>query len=194
MNAYSEADLISRAQAGDGSAWEGLIQAELPAVFRLVYLLMGDADEAEDVAQEAFIRAYRAMQQFDASRPIRPWLLGIARNLARNRWRASGRYLGMLQRLVASDPQSHRPEAQPRELDRGGSEEAHTLWQAIRRLERSDQEILYLRYFLDLSEAETARATGTALGTVKSRSHRALKRLRGVVEREYPSLREDLEA
>jgi RNA polymerase sigma-70 factor, ECF subfamily len=193
MDTFSESDLVARAQAGDGSAWDGLMQAQLPAVFRLAYLLTGDADEAEDVAQEAFVRAYRAMQRFDTSRPLRPWLLGIARNLARNRWRASGRYMGMLQRLVLSDPQSHRPQAQPRELDRAGSEEAHTLWQAIRRLGRSDQEILYLRYFLDLSEAETARATGTALGTVKSRSHRAMKRLREVVEREYPSLRKDLD-
>ena len=76
------------------------------AVFRLAYLLLGDADEAEDVAQETFIRAYRALERFDASRPLRPWLLRIASNLASNQRRSIGRYFGALQRLVFLDPEA----------------------------------------------------------------------------------------
>jgi RNA polymerase sigma-70 factor (ECF subfamily) len=67
------------------------------------------------------------------------------------------------------------------------------LWQAVRRLSQPDQEIIYLRYILDLSEAEAATALDVAPGTVKSRTHRALGRLRAVVEREFPALRESLE-
>lgn len=170
------------------------MQDQLPAVFRLAYLLLGDADDAQDVAQEVFIRAYRALDRFDASRPLRPWLLRITSNLAHNQQRSIGRYLGALQRLVWSDPETMRPTLGPREELGPGPEEAHTLWQAVRRLGRADQEIIYLRYFLDMSEAETARVSQVAVGTVKSRTHRALKRLRGVVDREYPSLRESLES
>jgi RNA polymerase sigma-70 factor (ECF subfamily) len=193
-DALSETELISLARAGDGSAWEKLMQDQLPAVFRLAYLLLGDADDAQDVAQEAFIRAYQALDRFDASRPLRPWLLSITRNLARNQQRSVGRYLGALQRLVWSDPETAHPSPDQRASGGPGPEDAHDLWQAVRRLNRADQETIYLRYFLDLSEAETARVSQVAVGTVKSRTHRALGRLRTVVEREFPSLRESLEA
>jgi len=168
------------------------------AVFRLAYLLLGDADEAEDVAQETFIRAYRALERFDASRPLRPWLLRIASNLASNQRRSIGRYFGALQRLVLYDPEARaraRGEPPADALGAPGPtpEDAHSLWQAVRRLNPTDQEIIYLRYFLDLSEAEAATALEVAKGTVKSRTHRALSRLRAVVEREFPALRESLD-
>jgi RNA polymerase sigma-70 factor (ECF subfamily) len=69
---------------------------------------------------------------------------------------------------------------------------ATTLWQAVRRLSITDQEVVYLRCFLELSVEETAQALGIASGTVKSRLSRALDRLRGVVEREFPGLREEV--
>ncbi len=168
------------------------------AVFRLAYLLLGDADEAEDVAQETFIRAYRALERFDASRPLRPWLLRIASNLASNQRRSIGRYFGALQRLILLDPEARahaqgEPPQDTLNASGPGPEDAHSLWQAVRRLSTADQEIIYLRYFLDLSEAETATALEIAPGTVKSRTHRALSRLRVMVEREFPTLRESLD-
>ena len=187
-------DLISFARRGDGAAWETLMREHQQAVFRLAYLLVGDADEAEDIAQETFIRAYRALERFDASRPLRPWLLRIARNLASNRRRSLGRYFGALQRLILLDPEA-RAAAQgerPRETA-PTAEDAHTLWQAVRRLGIAEQEIIYLRYFLDLSEAETAAAQNIPVGTVKSRTHRALQKLRVIVEKEFPNLRASLE-
>jgi RNA polymerase sigma-70 factor (ECF subfamily) len=68
--------------------------------------------------------------------------------------------------------------------------ETQTLWQAVRQLSLIDQEIIYLRYFLELSVAETTEATGIAPGTVKSRLHRALERLRKVIAAEFPALQE----
>jgi RNA polymerase sigma-70 factor (ECF subfamily) len=194
----TDAELVAAARAGDDSAWEALIRAHEAAAFRLAYLLLGDADDAADVAQEAFIRAYRALDRFDASRPMRPWLLRITANLARNRRRSLGRYLNALRRLISSDPDLDeklrgeslnaavraRTEAQATAL---------TLWQAVRRLNGNEQEIIYLRYFLELSEAEAASTLEIPPGTVKSRTHRALARLREIVQREYPSLREGLE-
>lgn len=176
----SESELISRARQGDGMAWEALVRRQQEAVFRLAYLLLGDADEAEDIAQEAFIRAFCALDRFDTARPVRPWLLRITTNLAHNRRRAIGRYLAALQRLVRASPDRViNTESMTQQ-----EWEAQALWQAMRRLSINDQEVIYLRYFLDLSVAETAETLGVAPGTVKSRLHRALvDRLRTLVER-----------
>jgi RNA polymerase sigma-70 factor (ECF subfamily) len=86
-----EPTLIRLAVNGDATAWEPLVLAHQQAVFRLAYLLLGDPDEAEDVAQETFLRAWRALKGFDSTRPLRPWLLSIAANLSRNRYRSAGR-------------------------------------------------------------------------------------------------------
>lgn len=98
-----EIELIKRARQHDMDAWERPVRAHQQVVFRLSYLLLGDAQEAEDNTQEAFIRAYRAMERFDSSRPLHPWLLRIAANLARNRMRSSGRYLAVIRRLIQHD-------------------------------------------------------------------------------------------
>jgi len=181
----SEFNLINQARQGDEAAWSTLVAQHQEAVFRLAYLLLGNADDAQDVAQEAFIRAFRSLHRFDLARPLRPWLLRIATNLAHNRRRAIGRYLAALQRLVwvASEPLTTEPADE--KLQPG---ESQTLWQAVQRLNQADQEIIYLRYFLELSVAETAEVMRVAPGTVKSRLSRALNRLRQVVEREFPSL------
>lgn len=152
---------------------------------------MGDADEAADVAQDAFIRAYRALDRFDATRPFRPWLMRIVVNLAHNLRRATSRYWASLQRLIRTDPDSIGETARgPRQEP--GDEESQPLWQAVRCLKPMDQQVIYLRYFLELSEAEMAETLQIAPGTVKSRTHRALNHLRAVVEKEFPLLRESL--
>jgi RNA polymerase sigma-70 factor (ECF subfamily) len=162
-----------------------LVQTHQAAVFRLAYLLLGDADEAADIAQEAFIRAYRSLRRFDESRPLRPWLLRIASNLSRNRRRSLGRYFAALQRLGRTDVSNH-PDI---EAEAGRQRDARALWQAVQRLHSSDQQIVYLRYFLELSVDETAAVLEIAPGTVKSRLHRALRRLREVIEMDFPTLR-----
>ncbi len=179
-----ESDLIERAHQGDSDAWERLVQGHQEAVFRLAYLLLGDAGDAEDVAQETFIRAFRYLHTYDSSRSWRPWLLGIAANLARNRRRAFGRYLHHLGRLARLTPeQTLDPENEVAHLAN-----AQALWRAVQRLEAADQEIIYLRYFLELSVEESAETLNIAPGTVKSRLYRALGRLRGVVQQEFPVL------
>jgi RNA polymerase sigma-70 factor, ECF subfamily len=185
-----EADLVASARRGEALGWEALVRQHQEAVFRLAYLLLGDADEAQDVAQEAFIRAHQALARFDASRPLRPWLLRIAANLARNRRRAVGRYLAALQRALRSEPET-RPNVEQVSQQQM---EAQLLWQAVRRLDQRDQDIIYLRFFLELPEAEAAAALQLPPGTAKSRLHRALKRLRVVIDRHFPELREMFEA
>jgi len=181
-----EAELIERARRGDEAAWEALVAAHQEAVFRLAYLMTGSADEAADIAQETFIRAVAALARFEPGRPLRPWLLRIAANLSRNARRSLRRAFAAFQRAAA---QAAAPERQAGDWTNAWTD-ADALWQAVRRLSRADQEIIYLRFFLDLSEAEAARALEVAAGTVKSRLNRALGRLRGIVSTEFPSLRE----
>ncbi len=190
-----EPELIASARQGEQAGWDGLVQQHQAAVFRLAYLLLGDADDAQDVAQEAFIRAFGALERFDTARPLRPWLLRITANLARNRRRSVGRYVAALQRALRAEPEPagatsavYVEHATLQQID------AQQLWQAVRRLSPPDQEVVYLRFFLELPEAEIAAALDVAPGTVKSRLHRALKRLRSVVEADFPSLQERFNA
>jgi RNA polymerase sigma-70 factor (ECF subfamily) len=183
----SEAELIHRARQGDDAAWGALVGAHQEALFRLAYLLLGDADAAADVAQDAFVRAFHALAHFDTTRPLRPWLLRITGNLARNQRRSLGRYWAAVRRWIEAAPPPVTTLG-----DRTAQEwEAQTLWQAVRRLRPAEQEVIYLRYFLDLSEAEMAGALEVPPGTVKSRLHRAMARLRTVVDQEFPALREE---
>jgi RNA polymerase sigma-70 factor, ECF subfamily len=186
----NEADIISQIRCGSETAWETFVAEHQQSVFRLAYLMLGDTDEAEDIAQEAFIRAFRAIDSFDSARPARPWLLGIAANLARNRYRSVSRYVAAITRAWRNEPE------QAATLGEQSAQqwEAQTLWQAVQRLNRVDQEVIYLRYFLDLSEAEITATLSIARGTVKSRLHRAVSRLRTIVDSEFPALRKERQA
>jgi len=184
-SSVNEGLLLARARQGDELAWSWLVAQHQEAVFRLAYLIAGDAADAEDVAQSVFIRAYLKLDQYDDSRPLRPWLLGITANQARNKRRSIGRYWHMVGRFLdahraetVTEPPADRADAAP-------------LWQAVRRLPEASRSVIYLRYFLDLSEAETAEALNIAPGTVKSRAHRALKKLRRIIEEEYPELADE---
>lgn len=185
-----EAELIVRACQGDEAAYETLVRQHQEAVFRLAYLFTGDADEAEDVAQEAFIAAHRALPRFDTTRLLRPWLLRITTNLAHNRRRSVGRYLNALRRALLAEP----PGESTAEAESAQHWESQALWEAVRRLNTVDQEVIYLRYFMELSVNETAEVLKVEPGTVKSRLSRALERLRGVVQRDFPVLYEGREA
>lgn len=180
-------DLIYQARQGDMGAWEAVVAGHQEIAFRVAYLLLGDPADAEDVAQEAFIRAYGALDRFDPSRPLRPWLLNIVANLARNRRRSIGRYFAMLGRLARAEPE--RMVTPPDDHDH--HDQADQVWEAVRRLDFADQQIIYLRYFLDLPVAETAETLGVPPGTVKSRLHRALGRLRSIIQEGFPGLIEE---
>ena len=187
MAQLRSSDLISRARRGDDAAWEILVRDHQDAIFRLAYLLLGDAHDAEDVAQDVFVRAFHALHTFDTTRSLRPWLLRITTNLAHNHRRSVSRYLAMVKRAISASPEYSSTLAETTSQQW----EAQTLWEAVRRLSIHEQEVVYLRYFLDLSEAEMSAALDVPPGTVKSRLHRAMRRLRSVVDEDFPALREE---
>ena len=103
---FNESDLIPLARAGDDVAWRRLVRAHQQNVFRLALLITSDTSDAEDVVQEVFLRACRCLNRFDTERPLQPWLLQITGRLARNRCRGRGRYLNLLARWRAAEPQA----------------------------------------------------------------------------------------
>jgi len=176
----SDADLVTRALAGESAAWENLVRDHQQAVFRLAYLFVGDPDEADDVAQDAFIHAYRGLDTFDLARPFRPWIMRITANLARNRLRSVSRYFHAAQRWFQANPEA----AASTSAAENPALESAALWQAVKKLKVADQQAIYMRYFLEMSEAETAQVLQIPAGTVKSRLHRALDRLREWIDLE----------
>jgi RNA polymerase sigma-70 factor (ECF subfamily) len=184
-----EPTLIRRAANGDAAAWEPLVLAYQQAVFRLAYLLLGDADDAEDIAQETFLRAWKSLTRFDPTRPLRPWLLSIAANLSRNRRRSAARYVSALMRAFREEPTAMALEEKNMQ-----NNEANELWRAVQQLDLPARQVIYLRYFLDLPVSETAEVLQIAEGTVKSRVSRALEKLRTIIHQDFPVLVEGREA
>ena len=146
--------------------------------------MLRDAAEAEDATQEALVRAYGAMGRFKVGRPFRPWLLRIVINEALNRRKAMRRRAATAERLAADRPLPD-PAVDDRVVER---ERARALWSALEELGERERTVLYLHYFLALPERETAEYLGCAVGTVKSRVHRAVRKLREIVMRQQPGL------
>jgi RNA polymerase sigma-70 factor (ECF subfamily) len=143
---------------------------------RTAYLIAGNAADAEEAAQDGFLKAHRALWRFRPGAPFKPWLLRIVANEARNRRRSAGRQAALA--LQAAGEAASGDAAPSPEAALLGEERREELVSALNRLSEADRETIALRYFIDLSEAEMAAALGVRPGTVKSRLSRALQRLR----------------
>ena len=150
--------------------------------FRTAYLITGDASEAEEATQEAFVKAYRVLGRFRSGAPFRPWLLAIVANEARNQRRAAARRAGLFLRVAREG----KPENSPSSPESAvlASERREKLLEALGGLREEARLAIACRYFLGLSEEETAATLGCARGTVKSRLSRAIKSLREEMAKE----------
>jgi RNA polymerase sigma-70 factor (ECF subfamily) len=175
-----DAELFARAQRGSLDAYEEIVQRYQQLAFRTAYVITRSAAEAEEAAQDAFVKAYRAMGSFRTGAEPRPWLLRIVANEARNRVRSAGRRQRLELRLAEGFRQGDAapsPEAAAVDAD-----ERRRLLALVNELDENDREVIATRYFLELNSEETAAALGVPEGTVKSRLSRALGRLREKVE------------
>lgn len=170
----SDDELVDRARAGDHDAFCTLLERHRTVALRVGYTIAGD--EAEDAVQEAMIKAFHHLDRFRAGEPFRPWLLAIVANEARNRRRVHGRHRALDLRITGNSI------AGTAEISAEDAALAHgqhaRLLVAVTALPDRDREIVALRYFAGLSEAETSYALDCPIGTVKSRLSRALGRLR----------------
>jgi RNA polymerase sigma factor (sigma-70 family) len=172
--------LVERAGKGDTRAYEELVHRYQGVAHRVARVVLGDDAEAQDAAQDAFVKAYYALGRFRPGASFRPWLLTIVANEARNRRRSIGRRSGLALRLAedrAAEDAAPSPEAAVL-----GHERREALVAALNGLRVDDRLVIAYRYFEQLTEAEMATALGCRPGTVKSRLARALARLRAALE------------
>ncbi len=158
-----ERRLVKGAQRGSAEDFEALFALHWPRAYRAAWLVVHDAAAAEDIAQEAFIAALRALDRFDRRRPFGPWLTRIVINRAIDWARA--------RRLQAVPSETVAPAAPPEE---GWSEEIVT---ALRALPVDQRAVVVLRHGLGYTPGEIARMLDLPRGTVNSRLRRALDRL-----------------
>lgn len=177
-----EQRLLQRARGGDGAAYEDLVRMHQQVAFRTACLIAASAADAEEAAQDAFVKAWRALPRFREGAPFRPWLLAIVANEARARRRAAGRREAWTARAAREQMASGGAAPSPETTVVQGERRAELL-AALARLDERDRTVLSLRHLLDLSEREIAAVLGCRPGTVKSRLSRASERLRAEVDR-----------
>jgi RNA polymerase sigma-70 factor (ECF subfamily) len=171
-----ESELVVRAKRGELDAYEDIVRMHQTIAFRTAWVITRSAADAEEAAQDAFMKAHAALPRFRDGAPFRPWLLAIVANEARNRVRSAGRRTGLALRVAEERPPGAAvPSPVAALLD---SERREQLLGAIERLPDAAREAIACRYLLELSEEETAAALDCPRGTVKSRVSRALERLR----------------
>ncbi|MCP4142272.1 MAG: sigma-70 family RNA polymerase sigma factor [Chloroflexi bacterium] len=172
MNIAKDRSLTKLAAQGDQNAFGELVQLHQSAVFNVAYRMLGNRQDAEDITQEAFLRAYKAFNKFDTDRPLRPWVKKIVTNLCLNRIKAHRPTLSLENGLPPPKERKPGPEAQSTKR-----EEDRQIRAAILSLTPRYRAVIELRHFQDLSYEEIAKTLSKPLSTVKSDLFRARKML-----------------
>jgi RNA polymerase sigma factor (sigma-70 family) len=175
--AIDDAEAVARARDGDLDAYAVLVARYTLRAHRAAFLL-GAGEESDDVVQEAFVKAFRHLSRFRAGESFGPWLLRIVANETKNLSRSRRRRAALALRLPSAESGGTATGPVDEVL---ASERRARLVAAVNGLPDSERQVLVCRYFLDLSVAETAHVLAWPLGSVKSRTSRALSRLRGVL-------------
>lgn len=175
QTAIDEITLAHRARMGDAAAFGELVRAHQGAVFNVCYRLTGERREAEDMAQEAFIRAYERISSFDPARPFGPWMRRVAANVCLNA-------LAAARRLVFSLDDERQPEPRADALSEPATAyeqrlTADTVRDALLALPAHYRAVIELVHFQDMSYAEAAQVLRLPLSNVKSHLFRARKSL-----------------
>ena len=182
--------LIEQAQRGELSAFDQLVLRHQQVVFAVALRMLGDHDEAQDIAQEAFVRAYQAIGTFRREAKLSTWLISITMNLCRNRrrWWARRKQL-----IVASldDPLETEegtigqevadPSPSPGQMAQRREQHRHVL-RALQQLDEVHRSVVILRDLQGYTYEEIARMLGCQVGTVKSRLNRARLQLRALLD------------
>lgn len=173
-----EKELIAAAKRGDKAAFGVLVKAYQRQAYGAAYSFAGNRDDALDLAQDAFVRAYRAIKRFDLALPFYPWFHRILRNVCLNHLkRRNRRKESSLEQLMEvgfdAEQEGRLPDDKAHLLDL-----KRAIKQGMAQLSVEHREVLYLRHFQDLSYGEIAECLGIPQGTVMSRLHGARKSLK----------------
>ncbi|MEU6008243.1 sigma-70 family RNA polymerase sigma factor [Streptomyces sp. NPDC047453] len=169
--------MIARVRAGEPEAYAELVRAHTGIALRAATALGAGAD-AEDVVQQAFVKAYCALGRFRGDSAFKPWLLSIVANETRNTVRAAARRRTLAGREAAfAEAEPLIPESADPAVATLRTERRAALLAALEQLSEEHRLVVTYRYLLEMDESETAQALGWPRGTVKSRLNRALRKL-----------------
>lgn len=183
-----EARIVVLAQQGEASACDELARTCRRQAYLFALQLTGNPDDALDIAQDAMLRFFRSLSRFDATRPVRPWLLRIVRNLVRDRARRR-----RVRRTESLEPSGEVLRFEPRDTRPNPEALASRrqlqvlVWRCLQELPTRYREVLVLRDYQDLPYNEIAVALKIPRGTVMSRLHRARRRLQEAVRQRMES-------
>ena len=166
----NESEWLIKAQRGDAEAFTCLLEAYQRPVFNLCYRMLGNAQDAEDAAQETFLRAYQYLKRYDNSRPFSTWLLSIAAHYAIDQIRKRKMQIVSVEELPVPD----LPEPSPgMELNLSKKEEQQRIKAVIGVLDATDRAAVVMYYWYDFSYEEICQALSLSMSALKSRLHRA---------------------
>ena len=178
----SDQALIARARAGHEGARETLAIRHRQPAYLLALQLLGNREDALDIAQDAMLRFFMTLDTFDAERRVQPWLFTIVRNQVRDLWRQRQRRPGdWAPEAESLIRQLADPAANP-EVDLRRQQLRERVWRALATLPTEKREIIVLRDFHDLAYREIAQVLAIPIGTVMSRLHGARRLLRARLE------------
>jgi RNA polymerase sigma-70 factor (ECF subfamily) len=169
-----EAQWLARAHTGDADAFSQLVEVYQTAVYNLCYRMLGDPYEAEDAAQETFLRAYRSMARYDRNRPFSTWLLSIAAHYCIDQIRKRRVMLLPIEELPYQEIQDPGPNP---ESVASRNEEQQRVQALLESLNPVDRASIVMYYWYDFSYDEIAQALGLTTSAVKSRLHRSRREL-----------------
>jgi len=174
-----EKDLVSKILNGDQDAYGVLIKDYQNSVFNVCYRILGNRQEAEDLVQEAFLRAFQQLRKFDPDRPFGPWMRTLAANQCYNHLKKK-----KLQRVPLEDEKYRLKDDPSREPENllEISQENRELYKALWKLPDSQRIALELRHFQGLSYQEMAQLLRLPLNTVRSHLYRGRQKLAGLLE------------
>lgn len=174
LTVFGDDELVARVRSGDRVAFGALVERHQRAALRVAAVVCGSTEEANDIVQEAMLKVHRGLGSHRGSGSVRSWMLRVVANEAKNHVR------GRVRRLHRDDRAAGRELRVAHDVESAAIDhlEHERLAVAIGRLRLTDRSVLGCRYLADLSESETADVLGIARGTVKSRTARALERLR----------------
>ncbi len=178
----TESLAIAGARAGDGHAFSRLVAAYQSPIYNLCYRMLGNSHDAEEAAQEAFLRAYTRLSSYDPARPFKTWLFSIAHHYCIDRLRRRRLTWLSLDDEPELQPANWRAAGPSPEEQAMRREREANMQDALATLPPKDRSALIMRYWYDLSYEEIAQATASTVSAVKSRLHRARCALAPVIE------------
>jgi RNA polymerase sigma-70 factor (ECF subfamily) len=189
MDRQEEQDVIARVRRGERAAFAALVDAYRTPIFNLAFRMTGHPSDAEDLAQETFLRAFEQLPRFNPERSFYTWLFTISLNLIRNHLKKTGRrrradhYLPR-ERLTGAVDSRGRPVVQQgtRDEEDVSAEKGEGLARCLRKLSPELRELLVLRFYQGLSFEVIAEIAGLSQSAVKMRVYRGLDKLRKCME------------